>query len=152
MTVYLSPSSGVNLLSSSLGTLYPIEDENGGDRVTYFIYYSHGADVGPWEFSLELVVCLLLWLHLQYKDMNKQNIPNTVAWSLAWDQALQLKKQKNIGKPSELSISLGRELEREKGRQSTARLASLTDYLMLFHSIFCYFSPKGEPGPCLVDY
>lgn len=64
MTVYLSPSSGVNLLSSSLGTLYPIEDENGGDRVTYFIYYSHGADVGPWEFSLELVVCLLLWLHL----------------------------------------------------------------------------------------
>ena len=79
MTVYLSPSSGVNLLSSSLGTLYPIEDENGGDRVTYFIYYSHGADVGPWEFSLELVVCLLLWLHLRYKDMNKQNIPNTVA-------------------------------------------------------------------------
>ena len=152
MTVYLSPSSGVNLLSSSLGTLFPIEDENGGDRVTYFIYYSHGADVGPWEFSLELVVCLLLWLHLQYKDMNKQNIPNTVAWSLAWDQALQLKKQKKIGKPSELSISLGRELEREKERQSTARLASLTDYLMLFHSIFCYFSPKGEPGPCLVDY
>lgn len=74
MTVYLSPSSGVSLLSSSLGTLYPIEDENGGDRVTYFIYYSHGADVGPWEFSLELVVCLLLWLHLRYKDMNKQNI------------------------------------------------------------------------------
>ena len=74
MTVYLSPSSGVHLLSSSLGTLYPIEDENGGDRVTYFIYYSHGADVGPWEFSLELVVCLLLWLHLRYKDMNKQNI------------------------------------------------------------------------------
>ena len=48
--------------------------------------------------------------------------------------------------------SLGRELKREKGRQSTARLASLTDYLMLFHSIFCYFYPKGEPGPCLVDY
>ena len=63
-----------------------------------------------------------------------------------------VEKAKKIGKPSELSISLGRELEREKGRQSTARLASLTDYLMLFHSIFCYFSPKGEPGPCLVDY
>jgi len=24
--------------------------------LTYFIYYSHGADVGPWELSLELVV------------------------------------------------------------------------------------------------
>ena len=80
MTVYLSPSSGVNLLSSSLGTLYPIEDENGGDRVTYFIYYSHGADVGPWEFSLELVVCLLLWLHLQIiQGYEQAKYPDTVA-------------------------------------------------------------------------
>ena len=56
MTVYLSPASGVHLLTSSLGSLYPIEDYDGGDRLTYFIYYSHGADVGPWEVSLELVV------------------------------------------------------------------------------------------------
>ncbi|KAL9950991.1 hypothetical protein ACROYT_G043577 [Oculina patagonica] len=55
MTVYLSPASGVDLLTSSLGSLYPIEDHNGGDRVTYFIYYSHGTDVGPWELSLDLV-------------------------------------------------------------------------------------------------
>ena len=56
MTVYLSPASGVDLLMSSLGPLYPIEDQNGGNRVTYFIYYSHGTDVGPWELSLDLVV------------------------------------------------------------------------------------------------
>lgn len=57
MTVYLSPASGVNLLRSSLGSLYPIQDYNGGDRLTYFIYYSHGSDdVGPWELSLHLVV------------------------------------------------------------------------------------------------
>jgi len=55
MTVYLSPASGVDLLTSSLGPLYPIEDRNGEDRVTYFIYYSHGTDVGPWELSLDLV-------------------------------------------------------------------------------------------------
>lgn len=56
MTVYLSPASGVDLLTSSLGPLYPIEDQNGGDGLTYFIYYSHGTDVGPWELSLDLVV------------------------------------------------------------------------------------------------
>ena len=56
MTVYLTPASGVDLLTSSLGPLYPIEDQNGGDRLTYFIYYSHGTDVGPWELSLDLVV------------------------------------------------------------------------------------------------
>ena len=56
MTVYLSPASGVALLTSSLGPLYPIADHDGGDRVTYFIYYSHGVDTGPWELSLDLVV------------------------------------------------------------------------------------------------
>ena len=56
MTVYLSPASGVYLLMSSLGPLYPIEDYDGGDRITYFIYYSHGTDVGPWELSLDLMV------------------------------------------------------------------------------------------------
>ena len=56
MTVYLSPASGVTVLSSSLGALYPIEDHDGTDRLTYFIYYSHGTDVGPWELSLELLV------------------------------------------------------------------------------------------------
>ena len=56
MTVYLSPASGVDLLTSSLGPLYPIEDQNGGDRVTYFIYYSHGTYTGPWELSFDLVV------------------------------------------------------------------------------------------------
>ena len=56
MTVYLSPASGVDLLTSSLGPLYPIQDQNDGDRATYFIYYSHDADVGPWELSLDLEV------------------------------------------------------------------------------------------------
>lgn len=60
MTIYLSPASGVDLLTSSLGPLYPIEDQNGEDRVTYFIYYSHGTDVGPWELSLDLVVSYIL--------------------------------------------------------------------------------------------
>lgn len=56
MCVYLSPATGVDLLTSSLGPLYPIADHNGGDRITYFIYYSHGTDVGPWELALELLV------------------------------------------------------------------------------------------------
>ena len=57
MTVYLSPASGVHLLTSSVGSgMVPMEDHNGGDRLTYFIYYAHGTDVGPWELSLELVV------------------------------------------------------------------------------------------------
>ena len=60
MTVYLSPASGVDLVTSSLGPLFPIEDQNGGDRVTYFIYYSHGTDAGPWELSLDLVVSCIL--------------------------------------------------------------------------------------------
>lgn len=60
MTVYLSPASGVDLLTSSLGPLYPIEDQNGGDRVTYFIYYSHGTYTGPWELSVDLVVSCIL--------------------------------------------------------------------------------------------
>ena len=54
MAVYVSPASDVDLLTSSLGPLLPIQD--GGDRVVYFIYYSHGTDVGPWELSLELLV------------------------------------------------------------------------------------------------
>ena len=45
MAVYVSPASDVDLLTSSLGPLLPIQD--GGDRVVYFIYYSHGTDVGP---------------------------------------------------------------------------------------------------------
>ena len=54
MAVYVSPASDVDLLTSSLGPLLPIQD--GGDRVVYFIYYSHGTDVGPWELLLELLV------------------------------------------------------------------------------------------------
>ena len=54
MAVYVSPASDVDLLTSSLGPLLPIQD--GGDRVVHFIYYSHGTDVGPWELSLELLV------------------------------------------------------------------------------------------------
>ena len=62
MTVYLSPASGVYLVRSSLGSLYPIQDEDGGDRLTYFIYYSHGTDVGPWEFTLYVAVSMQLGL------------------------------------------------------------------------------------------
>ena len=54
MAVYVSPASDVDLLTSSLGPLLPIQD--GGDRVVYFIYYSHCTDVGPWELLLELLV------------------------------------------------------------------------------------------------
>ena len=54
MAVYISPDSDVDLLTSSLGPLLPIQD--GGDRVVYFIYNSHGTDLGPWELSLELLV------------------------------------------------------------------------------------------------
>ena len=54
MAVYVSPASDVDLLTSSLGPLLPIQD--GGDRVVYFIYYSHGTDVGSWELLLELLV------------------------------------------------------------------------------------------------
>ena len=62
MTVYLSPASGVYLVRSSLGSLYPIQDEDGRDRLTYFIYYSHGADVGPWEFTFYVAVSMQLGL------------------------------------------------------------------------------------------
>ena len=58
MTVYLCPASGVYLVRSSLGSLYPIQGEADGGRWTYFIYYSHGTDVGPWEFSLYLAVSM----------------------------------------------------------------------------------------------
>ena len=54
MAVYVSPASDIDLLTSSLGPLLPIQD--GGDRVVYFIYYSHGTDVGSWELLLELLV------------------------------------------------------------------------------------------------
>ena len=54
MAVYVSPASDVDLLTSSLGPLLPIQD--GGDGVVYFIYYSHGTDVGSWELFLELLV------------------------------------------------------------------------------------------------
>ena len=54
MAVYVSPASDVDLLTSSLGPLLPIQD--GGDRVVHFIYYSHGTDVGSWELLLELLV------------------------------------------------------------------------------------------------
>ena len=54
MAVYVSPASDVDLLTSSLGPLLPIQD--GGDGVVYFIYYSHGTDVGSWELLLELLV------------------------------------------------------------------------------------------------
>ena len=54
MAVYVSPASNVDLLTSSLGAFLPIQD--GGDRAVYFIYYSHGVDVGPWELFLELMV------------------------------------------------------------------------------------------------
>ena len=56
MTVYLSPMSSVDLAWSSLGHLYPVEIHDSQDRLTYFIYYSHGTDVGPWELSLVLDV------------------------------------------------------------------------------------------------
>ena len=54
MAVYVSPASDIDLLTSSLGPLLPIQD--GGDRVVYFIYYSHFTDVGPRELLLELLV------------------------------------------------------------------------------------------------
>ena len=47
MAVYVSPASDIDLLTSSLGPLLPIQD--GGDRVVYFIFYSHSTDVGQWE-------------------------------------------------------------------------------------------------------
>nr|XP_058956057.1 uncharacterized protein LOC131783342 [Pocillopora verrucosa] len=53
MAVYVSPASDIDLLTSSLSPLLPIQD--GGDRVVYFIYYSHCTDVGPWELLLELL-------------------------------------------------------------------------------------------------
>ena len=58
MAVYVSPASDVDMLTSSLCPLLPIQD--GGDRVVYFIYYSHGTDVGPWEILLELLVSLTI--------------------------------------------------------------------------------------------
>ena len=54
MAVYVSPASDIDLLTSSLSPLLPIQD--GGDSVVYFIYYSHCTDVGPWELLLELLV------------------------------------------------------------------------------------------------
>ena len=60
MTVYISPASGVYLVRSSVGSLYPIQDHDGGDRLTYFIYYSHGTDVGPWEFMFYVAVSIQL--------------------------------------------------------------------------------------------
>ena len=53
MAVYVSPASDVDLLTSSLGPLLPIQD--GGDRVVYFIYYSHGTDV-----TLTLIIAILI--------------------------------------------------------------------------------------------
>ena len=54
----MSPASDIDLLTSSLGPLLPIQD--GGDRVVYFIFYSHSTDVGQWELLLELLVSRLI--------------------------------------------------------------------------------------------
>lgn len=55
MNMYLSPTSGVHVVNSSLGSLYLTEDEDAGDRETYFIYYCQAIGDESWEFSLDLM-------------------------------------------------------------------------------------------------
>ena len=59
MNMYLSPASGVHVVNSSLGSLYLTEDEDAGDRETYFIYYCQAIGDESWEFSLDLTVSMI---------------------------------------------------------------------------------------------
>ena len=77
MAVYVSPASDVDLLTSSLGPLLPIQD--GGDGVVYFIYYSHGTDVGSWELLLELLVSWTITV-LTILMIDKSDSCLTVVW------------------------------------------------------------------------
>ena len=55
MTIYISPEVGVEVITSSIGNLMPVNDIN-YDRSCYFIFYSHGANTEPWNFWIELKV------------------------------------------------------------------------------------------------